>query len=116
MRDLLSLPFPSGLEFSLHGYDLDSDALERARELSSKYGQDDRCEFYREDALELGVVTENSYDVCISNGLNIYIAEQTNSLNCIAHSTTSMGKTDYQHAHTAAGTKGSRDRLRPNAP
>jgi SAM-dependent methyltransferase len=75
MRDVLSLPFPEGGTFKLDGYDLDEEALEGARALAVQYGVLAHCNFAKADAWELGAAAAAHYDVCVSNGLNIYVAE-----------------------------------------
>jgi 2-polyprenyl-3-methyl-5-hydroxy-6-metoxy-1,4-benzoquinol methylase len=75
MRDVLSLPFPEGSNFTLDGYDLDEAALEGARALAAQYGVSAHCHFAQADAWELGATAAARYDICVSNGLNIYVAE-----------------------------------------
>jgi Methyltransferase domain len=75
MRDVLSLPFPEGATFKLDGYDLDEAALEGARALAAQYGVAARCDFAKADAWEIGAAAAAHYDICVSNGLNIYVAE-----------------------------------------
>jgi hypothetical protein len=75
MRDVLSLPFPEGARFTLDGYDLDEAALEGAGALAAQYGVAARCRFAKADAWELGATAAARYDICVSNGLNIYVAE-----------------------------------------
>jgi SAM-dependent methyltransferase len=75
MRDVLSLPFPAGGTFKLDGYDLDEAALEGARALAAQYGVSAHCNFAKVDAWEIGAAAAESYDICVSNGLNIYVAE-----------------------------------------
>jgi SAM-dependent methyltransferase len=75
MRDVLSLPFPPGENFQLDGYDLDTAALEGARAVAAEYGVSAHCRFAQADAWALGIAAAASYDVCVSNGLNIYVAE-----------------------------------------
>lgn len=75
MRDVLSLPFPEGTTFKLDGYDLDEAALEGARAVAAQYGVLAHCNFAKADAWEIGAVAGACYDICVSNGLNIYVAE-----------------------------------------
>lgn len=75
MRDVLSLPFPEGSTFTLDGYDLDVAALEGARALATQYSVSAHCHFAQADAWELGAAAAVRYDICVSNGLNIYVAE-----------------------------------------
>jgi 2-polyprenyl-3-methyl-5-hydroxy-6-metoxy-1,4-benzoquinol methylase len=74
MRGVLSLPFPEGATFKLDGYDLDEAALEGARALAAQYGVLAHCNFAKADAWEIGAAAAARYDICVSNGLNNYVA------------------------------------------
>ncbi len=76
MRDVLSLEFPKDGSVRLDGYDLDDAALTSARALAEAYGLSKQCRFARADAWEVGASAPEAYDVCVSNGLNIYVPER----------------------------------------
>lgn len=75
MRDVLALDFSGRRDFALDGYDLDEESIDLARQLSAEYGLADHARFFVADAWTVGVENEAQYDVCVSNGLNIYVPE-----------------------------------------
>ena len=75
MRDVLSLDFPNDGSIRLDGYDLDDEALTASRALAEQYGLSAHCRFTRADAWQVGAAAPQAYDVCVSNGLNIYVPE-----------------------------------------
>ncbi len=80
MRNVLSriperrpLEFPKDDAVRLDGYDLDDEALTAAQALAETYGLSAHCRFARADAWDVGTAMPEAYDVCVSNGLNIYV-------------------------------------------
>ena len=75
MRDVLALDFGGCRAFTLDGYDLDEESIGRARRLAGEYGLADHARFFVADAWTVGAGNAERYDVCVSNGLNIYVPE-----------------------------------------
>jgi SAM-dependent methyltransferase len=70
MSDLLDLDFSTLTDFSLHGIDLDPEALSQALDYAKERKLDYHCSFSKQDAWDLGDATQ--FDLIASNGLNIY--------------------------------------------
>lgn len=72
MDDLLSLDYTHVSNVHLVGIDLDGESLKLARHNADHYGQDN-VSFIESNAWTLGA--QNTYDIVVSNGLNIYVAD-----------------------------------------
>ena len=70
MGDLLDVDYSQVSDFTLHGIDLDPEALELASALARQKGLLDHCAFSCSDAWNLEI--ENQFDLLTSNGLTIY--------------------------------------------
>lgn len=70
MACLLELDYSSIANFTLHGIDLDPDALSQASAYAEYKNLEDKCQFTQQDAWNLS--EETKYTLITSNGLNIY--------------------------------------------
>src|SRR5690606_30305408 len=75
MRDVLGLDFSGIGGFRIDGFDLDEESIAHAADLAMEYGLADHVRLCKADAWSLGVAGCERYDLCVSNGLNIYVKE-----------------------------------------
>lgn len=76
MADLLTLNLPGTVE-NIHfvGIDLDHNSLELAKNMVASLGKSHHCQFFRENAWDLGSNHPAEFDLITTNGLNIYEAD-----------------------------------------
>lgn len=76
MADLLTLELPDTVENARFvGIDLDQVSLDLAQDLALSKGKAHRCNFFQENAWDLGRNHSNEFDLITTNGLNIYEAD-----------------------------------------
>ncbi len=76
MADLLTLDLPEAVEnVRFIGIDLDKASLDLARDMAINTGKMQYCQFFKENAWELGANHPAEFDLITTNGLNIYEAD-----------------------------------------
>ena len=81
MHDLLSLDFTGQTGISLTGIDIDPESIDGAKSCSEKLTElrpDIEVHFLEKDAFDLSL--DQKFNVLVSNGLNIYVAEEAHLL------------------------------------
>lgn len=75
MADLLTLNLSESVD-NIHfvGIDFDQASLDLAHDLAIATNKSQYCQFFKENAWDLGLNHQNQFDVITSNGLNIYEA------------------------------------------